>query len=281
LTLIFAFLSLFLQAGMQLAPAAAAAGSASSAKQQLTASLSSPALLDITIASSCIAAAQQLQALAAAAAAWQADPLLLQQLLRCLAAPGGSCSLTSSGQCCWLINQTGAPLSYVVADAATAPTAVAAVNSAASPVGGSGVRVSLPVGSMKGSAGHNTPVALQVLDTAAAGYYGRYVDSPNSSSSSSSGGATSRLSDGRNAAAAAAAVSSGAVKKSQLLYLQAAGQLNVAGPIALEQLGCSIHSMRVPGGLGGAAAAAAASGGVAGLISLGSIGLPRYAAAIV
>jgi hypothetical protein len=59
------------------------------------------------------------------------------------------------------------------------------------------------------------------------------------------------------------------VKRSQLLYVQAAGQLNVAGPIVLEQLGCSMHSMRLPGAAAAAAAAAAAGGaaGVAGLMT--------------
>jgi hypothetical protein len=140
--------------------------------------------------------------------------------------------------------------------------------SAASPVAGSSssipVRLSLPVGSAKGRAGHLVPVPLQVLDLAAAGYYGRYVAS--STSTGPAANPDDRQAASSSTAAAAAAGSSGAVKRSQLLYLQAAGQLNVAGPIALEQLGCSIHSMRLPGVVSGAV-------GVAGLMSPGGAGL--------
>jgi hypothetical protein len=253
---------------LQLAPAAAAAsGPSTSAKQLLTASLTSPALLDITVAPSCIAAAKQLQVLAAAATAWQANPLLLQQLLLSLATPGGSSSLTARGQCCWLINQTGAPLSYVVADSATAPATAAAAMGAASPVAGSNcsspVRLSLSVGSVKGRAGHQVPVPLQVLDLAAAGYYGRYVEPVNTTELQAAAPHSGTQPASSSAAAAGASRSSSSVKRSQLLYLQAAGQLNVAGPIALEQLGCSIHSMRLPGTVSGAA-------GVASLMSPGT-----------
>jgi hypothetical protein len=126
-------------------------------------------------------------------------------------------------------------------------------------------RISLPFGSVKGRTGHQVPVPLQVLDLAAAGYYGRYAESPDTSKPAADTEGT-QAGSSSNAAVAAAGGSSGAVKRSQLLYLQAAGQLNVAGPIALEQLGCSIHSMRLPGTVSGGA-------GVAGLMSPGTAGL--------
>lgn len=165
-----------------------------------------------------------------------------------------------------------------MADAATGPAAAAAAMGAAAAGGGSSgggagsnssspMRLSLPgtTGSVRGRAAHLVPVPLHVLDMAAAGYYGRYVESHRDSADSGGGsGSSTAATSGRTIVPAA---SSGGVKRSQLLYLQAAGQLNVAGPIALEQLGVSTHAMRVPG-----AGAAGAAGFVAGGGSTGVVG---------
>jgi hypothetical protein len=266
-----------LQVGLQMLspPAQQPSGSAAS---RLAARISSGSLLDVTVAPSSIVAAKQLQALLAAAAAWQGDPHLLQQLLLVLAAPAGSQARAASAASCWLVNETGAPLSFAVADAALShAAAIAAVGVA----GGGGSASNSPLkppaagaaaGSVRGRAGHKAPVPLHVLDMAAARYHGRFVepaavnagmfDLPPASSSSI---AVSQGADaGAGGGSSAPAAPSGGVKRSQLLYVQAAGQLGVTGPVALGQLGCSIHPLR---------SQVDAFGGSAG----GSAQLPRYA----
>lgn len=218
-------------------------------------------MVELTVAPSCIVAAKQLQALSAAAAAWQAEQARMQQLLLHLAAPSGGSTLTAAGASCWLVNQTGAALSYAVADAVLEPAAATAALGTAD--GGSGSRSMSPVkpppatmnvAGARGQAAHLTPVPLRVLDVAAAGYFGRLVEQTSISSSlfalqqqtTSQAKAAEAVSAGPLLASSAGA----GVKHSQLLYVQAAGRVDVLGPIALNQLGCSVHPLR---GLSGAA----------------------------
>jgi hypothetical protein len=223
----------------------------------------------------------------------------MQQLLQHLAAPASGSSLSAAGASCWLVNETGAPLSYVVADAVLEPAAATAAlgtcgsgtNSSSNspvrplPAAAAGSRASA---SARGQAGHLTPVPLRVLDVAAAGYFGRFVEQgsvtdacfklqelqPGQSSASSA--STADASPAPVAATAAAASadpacgattsssssSSGGVKQSQLLYVQAAGRVEVVGPVALSQMGCSVHPLR--GLAAGGGLSPGTSSGVAG-----------------
>lgn len=234
----------------------------SAAKQSLKATVTASNLLDITVAPSCIIAIRQLQTLTADAVAWQADTERLQQLLLCLSSPCAAAALASGGRGCWLVNQTGTALNYTVSDAASGPAAAAAMALASS---GSGSNSSSPgltaaVPGTRGRAAHQVPVPLQVLDTVSAGYHGRFVESQ----ATTADHATPGSSNNKTAAASSASPdqAASAAKRCQLLYLQAAGQLNVIGPIALEQLGCSLHSVSLPApaGVGGLASWTLAGG---------------------
>lgn len=235
-------------------------------------------MIEVTVAPSTIIASKQLQALVAATKAWQGEAALMQQLLGHLAAsPSGSSSLTAAGASCWLVNQTGAPLSYVVADAVLDPSEATAALSSCGTASSSNSSSSPPprppsvlsaasraVAGARGQAAHLSPVPLRVLDVSAAGYFGRYVEQAGVSCSMFSLQQDSAHSSGAAAAAGTGAPANGSaairaggtvgVKHSQLLYVQAAGRVEVVGPIALSQLGCSVHPLR---GL----AAGVASGG--------------------
>eukprot|EP00775_Hariotina_reticulata_P007318 gene7318-7530_t len=235
----------------------------------ISTSLVSNNLLEVTAAPSTIIVAQQLQNVTDAAAAWHSDPALLQQLLYCLAQPGS----TTSGAGCWLINNTGTPLTFLVADAATGPAAAARTLFCGNPrlqdiaVPGKAAATSATAAvtaarGVRGRAVHGVPVPLEVLDTAAAGYAGRFVEQSQVSdpfryfSPGTCGTASHAAPAGAGLLldATGQLISSG-VKRSQLLYVQAAGQTDVAGPIALQQLGCTMYTMR---GAGMAASARAA-----------------------
>jgi hypothetical protein len=219
----------------------------------ISTSLVSKNLLEVTAAPSTIIVAQQLQNVAAAATAWQSDPALLQQLLYCLTLPGS----TTGGAGCWLINDTGAPLSFLVADAAMGPAAAARTlfsssnrpqDGAATGRAAATTTPATGADGIRGTAVHGVPVPLEVLDTAAAGYGGRFVEQPKdcNSLSYSAGAAGAAAGAGILLDTAGQPISSG-VKRSQLLYVQAAGQTDVAGPIALQQLGCTMYTMRAAG----------------------------------
>jgi hypothetical protein len=198
----------------------------------------------------------------------------MQQLLQHLAAPAAGSSLSAAGASCWLVNETGAPLSYVVADALLEPAAATAAlgtcgggsnSSSSSPVrsppsAAAGSRASA---SARGQAGHLTPVPLRVLDVAAAGYFGRFVEQgsvsdacfklqelqPGQSSAPSvltaeTSAPAAAAASADSAGGASASSSSGGVKQSQLLYVQAVGRVEVVGPVALSQMGCSVHPLR-------------------------------------
>lgn len=228
-------------------------------------------MLELTVAPSSVIALKQLQALAAAATTWQGEQVLMQQLLQHLAAPAAGSSLSAAGASCWLVNETGAPLNYVVADAVMEPAAATAAlgtcssgsnSTSSSPVrlpqsAAAGSRVSA---SARGQAAHLTPVPLRVLDVAAAGYFGRFVEQGNVSDACfqlqqlqpGQSSAAPAAADGSTPAAAAAGAAgstiasggSSGVKQSQLLYVQAAGRMEVVGPVALSQMGCSVHPLR-------------------------------------
>lgn len=224
--------------------------------------------MELTVAPSCIIASKQLQALVVASKAWQGEQALMQQLLQHLAAPAAGSSLSAAGASCWLVNETGAPLSYVVADAIMEP---AAATAALGTCAGSGSSSSSPLkpvpaqgaracASARGQAMHLTPVPLRVLDVSAAGYFGRFVEQGGVSDASfrlqpmQPGQATScvPVAEASTAAASATAAAAGSgagggsngVKQSQLLYVQGAGRVNMAGPVALSQMGCSVHPLR-------------------------------------
>jgi hypothetical protein len=256
---------------VRLTPSAAAGSAASGTRT--TASISSSEVLELTAAPSCIIASTQLQALAAAAKTWQGEQALMQQLLQHLAAPAaGSASVSAAGAACWLVNETGAPLSYVVADAVMEPAAATAALGTCASSGSSASAASSPVkpplspqplvaaprlsASARGQAAHLTPVPLRVLDVAAAGYFGRFVQQGGVSDASfqlqplqpgqavSQPAAADSTAPAAEAATAAAAAGSSGVKQSQLLYVQAAGRVEVVGPVALSQMGCSVHPLR-------------------------------------
>lgn len=259
-----------LQVGVRLTPSAAASSAASGTRT--TASISSSEVLELTAAPSCIIASKQLQALAAAAKTWQGEQALMQQLLQHLAAPAaGSASVSAAGAACWLVNETGAPLSYVVADAVMEPAAATAALGTCASSASSASAASSPVkpplsqhpsaaarpgASARGQATHLTPVPLRVLDVAAAGYFGRFVQQGGVSDAAfelrplqpgqavSQAAALDSSGPAGAAAGAAAAAGSSGVKQSQLLYVQAAGRVEVVGPVALSQMGCSVHPLR-------------------------------------
>lgn len=216
----------------------------------------------------------------------------MQQLLQHLAAPAAGSSLSAAGASCWLVNETGALLSYVVADAVLEPAAATAAlgtcgggsnSSSSSPVRSSpsaaaGSRASA---SARGQAGHLTPVPLRVLDVAAAGYFGRFVEQgsvsdacfklqklqPGQSSALSvltaeTSAPAAAAASADSAGGASASSSSGGVKQSQLLYVQAVGRVEVVGPVALSQMGCSVHPLR--GLAAGGMLSPGAASGVAG-----------------
>lgn len=260
------------QIGVRLASAGAAAGSPGSGSR-VTATISSSEMMELTIAPSSVVALKQLQALAVAAKTWQSEQALLQQLLQHLAAPVAGSSLSAAGASCWLVNETGAPLSYVVADAVMEPAAATAAlgtcssgstnSSSSSPVRPlpSAAAGSQASASARGQAAHLTPVPLRVLDVAAAGYFGRFVEQgsvsdacfklqelqPGQSSATSPAAEASTTAAAAGTDAADRAItssSSGGVKQSQLLYVQAAGRVEVVGPVSLSQMGCSVHPLR-------------------------------------
>jgi hypothetical protein len=239
------------------------------------------------VAPSCIIASKQLQALAVASKAWQGEQALMQQLLQHLAAPAAGTSLSSAGASCWLVNETGAPLSYVVADAILEP---AAATAALGTCGGGGSSSSSPLkpspspvqgaracASARGQAAHLTPVPLRVLDVAAVGYLGRFVEQAGVSDAAfrlqpmqpGQGATCTPVADASTAASSAnaAAADNGAggassgVKQSQLLYVQGAGRVDaVVGPVALSQMGCSVHPLRGLAASGGVLSPGSASG---------------------
>jgi hypothetical protein len=94
-----------LQVGVRLTPSGPS-GSGMPGKRA-TASISSNEVMELTVAPSCIIASKQLQALVVASKAWQGEQALLQHL----AAPAAGCSLSAAGASCWLVTETGAPLS--------------------------------------------------------------------------------------------------------------------------------------------------------------------------
>lgn len=244
---------------MEFAQPGANAGGSSS-ESLLKAAVLASNLLDLTISPSCIIALQQLQALTVAATAWQADPHRLQQLLLCLSSPAEAAALTSGGRGCWLINQTGQPLTYTVADAASGPVAAAMLALDSSTVGSSsssspGLHAA-GVPGLRGQAAHQDPVPLPLLDSASAGYHGRYVETAD-------GSAAEAVTAGKEPQKTPLGAADGR-KQFQLLYLQASGQLSVMGPIALDKLGCSLHYMAQPSSVGVGAVvgrAATAAGG--------------------
>lgn len=253
----------FLQVVLQSAPLAPQPSAHSSC---LSASISSTSMLDVTLAPSSIIAAKQLQALGVAAAAWQSEATLMQQLLLCLSASSGCSGLSASGASCWLVNQTGTPVSFVVADVAlNGAAAAAAMHSIGSSTSPGANPVTFPAaeaaaaGSIRGRAVHMTPVPLQVLDVAAAEYHGRFVDKCSISSSlfQLQAGQHSRMAalDAADAAGSGRAgpgiSSSAGVKRSHLLYVQTAGQVDVTGPVSLAQLGSGLYPMRFQPGAAG------------------------------
>lgn len=219
-----------LQASLHLAPTSNTTGHTSN--QSLKAAVTATNLLDLTVAPSSIVSLQQLQVLCADAAGWHSDTDRLQQLLHCLSNPDAATAFVSGGRSYWLVNQTGTPLDYTtVADATGIPAAAAALAlsskvSGVSPVG------TLP-SSNRGRAEHQVPVPLRVIDRASAGYYGRYVESP-------------VLAAGTPAAVSNSSAAAQATKRPPVLFVQAPGQASVVGPIALGQLGCSLHSVSLP-----------------------------------
>jgi hypothetical protein len=272
--------SLWSQVSVCLSPAAPAGSTASNSR--ITATISSSDVMELTLSPSCIIASKQLQALAAAAKTWQGEWALTQQLLQHLAAPAAGTTLSSAGASCWLVNETGTLLSYVVADAVIEPAlATAALGTCGPSSTASSSRSSSPIkplpasgtasrlgSSARGQAAHLVPVPLRVLDVAAAGYFGRFVDQGGVSSSDfdlqqqqnpqqnqqgpmpAGTAATARGAAAKQGAGAG--VGSGGVRQSQLLYVQAAGRVDVVGPVALSQMGVSVHPLRTAAAAAGA-----------------------------
>lgn len=256
-----------LQVDVSLTPSAATGSGASSTR--VSANVSSSEVMELTAAPSCIIASKQLQALVSAAKTWQGEHALMQQLLHHLSAPAAGSCLSAAGASCWLVNETGVALSYVVADAVMEPTAatvaLSTCSSSASSVAGSPLKPPLPssaaaraAASARGQAAHLTPVPLRVLDVAAAGYFGRFVEQggvsdaafklqplqPGQATSLAAASATAVPAPADKQAAGGGAGGSAGVKQSQLLYVQAAGLADVVGPVALSQMGCSVYPLK-------------------------------------
>ena len=205
-------------------------------------SLSSPSLLQCTLGPSAILAAAQLRLMAAGAA--PAGDGLLAALAASSsgdeAGDGSGSNGGGGGGGCWLVNETGAPLALVVADALTPPAAAAA---------------QLAGGGAAGVAASDRPAPLRVRDPVAANFGGRWVERPDGSNSSGeAGGRATDVSGAATPAPGAGRAAGGGVPSaSPVLYLQVAGQRGFFGPVPLRQQGRSLHTLRGGVSAGGGA----------------------------
>jgi collagen type IV alpha len=147
----------------------------------------------------------------------------------------------AGGASCWLVNETGAPLSFLVAVSPLPPGAAAAALAA----GGSG-----------GVASGRRPVALRARDAGAARFGGQWVEYPDGGGGAATAGSAGGDDPGGPAtprAPAAGGAGAGAGAPGAFLYLQLAGQRGVFGPVPLSQQGASLHALQDAGGPGGGA----------------------------
>lgn len=226
-------------------------------------SLTSPSLLQCTICPSAILAAKQLKLMLTDAArstggagAAGSDPLLQGLAARAelgessaAAAPTVASAAPQGGGGCWLMNKTGVPLSYLVADASLSPAVAAA---------------QLAAGCGGGIASGRRAAPLRVRDPIAAGFRGRWVDYPDAPACpGGAGGAAPCSGDGGDSGAGGGGCGGADGRESggagggqaaaggSVLYLQVSGQKGVFGPVALRQRGTSLHTLRDGGGSGG------------------------------
>jgi len=205
-------------------------------------SLASPHLLQCTVGPSAILAATELRLMLSQAA--HATDALLAGLAadeeaavgEGAASPSAASGSRSAAGGCWLVNETGAALSFVVADASACASAVVAQLAAASARGGGS----------GGVTGSSRPVPLRVRDPVAAQFGGRWVEYPDQITKPQTNGSPAAA----QAGAEAAGSSSGG--GGSLLYLQLAGQRGFFGPVLLRQQGTSLHTLQDTGvGTGG------------------------------
>jgi hypothetical protein len=188
--------------------------------------VSSAAMLECTLGPSGLVAAQQLQDMVqgAQAAAASQDALLELQYALVAAQAAGSPGSPING--CWLLNQTGAPLSWALADAAA-------------PLPAPGGGAALPAGTVSGApiataaAGQLTP--LEVWDPRDLMFCGKYVEwgagaQPRPASPPREPPAGSRLSRRPGAAG-------------RQLLLQLPGQPGFCEPVLIDRVGLTGLSM--------------------------------------